>query len=234
MAIVLPAVLFRPCLEEICITIDTDQNDLKWLLNLPESTRQVPRWRLRLFKFKIDLVHWAGIKNQATGGLLRLDVSDKDESPLENSILLNVIDSFINLPIVVHTVAQDEVRARRVTKTKLSSNKPRCDPPTTVATIRAWQQDTFYCTVATRVGLRNCWFTVKQKSFLVSKAQIDGAFQIMLPPSLRQRILTVPTTCHLQDTLGSVESTTPANKLSMTSYGRRRQLQHTQLHKLCL
>lgn len=151
MAIVRSVHFLRPYLKENRFTVRTDHDALKWNLSLTDFAKRLARWRLGLAKFEFDVIHRTSIKHQAADAILRLNTSCKGESPLGNDLSLYAIDNFDNPPVSVHTVAQDENRARKLPNTKTTDDKPKCDLPTTVKIIRSQQQDTFCFIAKTQV-----------------------------------------------------------------------------------
>lgn len=110
----------RSCLEKNRYTIWADHDALKCILNITDSAGPLTRWRLRFSKFDPAVGHRAGIRHQAADTLLQVSTSDKDESPLEGDFLLYAMDNSDNPLVAVHTVAQDEDRARREQSTSPS------------------------------------------------------------------------------------------------------------------
>lgn len=51
------------------LTIRTDQDALRWILNMAYATGKLARWKLRLYLFEFDVVHLDGIKHQAEDAL---------------------------------------------------------------------------------------------------------------------------------------------------------------------
>lgn len=69
---------------EVCqLTVTTDHNALKWILNLTDLTGKLVFWRLRLSEFKFEVVHHAGTKHQASDALLRPRMTGTDQTDLQ-------------------------------------------------------------------------------------------------------------------------------------------------------
>lgn len=132
--------LLRPYLEGICFTIHTDHGALKRIFIFTDSAKRLEQWCLRLFKFDLDVVHCARIKNQAADAVSRLSTSNKDENPLEDDLLLYASDNCNNRTVPVHTVGQDEDCAPIIPNTKPPDDETEFDPPTTVYKIRTQQK----------------------------------------------------------------------------------------------
>lgn len=67
-------------------TISTDHDAHKWVLNVPDWTGRLVRWRLRLSKFDFEVVYRAGVKNQDVEASQRLETDGTDERLLEDDI----------------------------------------------------------------------------------------------------------------------------------------------------
>lgn len=70
-----------PYLKRLRFTIGIGRSAFTWMLNLADSTGRVARWRLCVFEFDFEVVHGAGIKDDAA------DESDRsDKTLLEDNI----------------------------------------------------------------------------------------------------------------------------------------------------
>lgn len=72
--------LLRLYPEECRFTVITDHDELKWILNLSNSTDKLAQWQLCLSEFEFDIVHRVGIMRQAGDVLSRLKKTEEDES----------------------------------------------------------------------------------------------------------------------------------------------------------
>lgn len=161
-------------------------------MRIPNSinfSKQLVRWRLWLSEVSLDFVHGTGIKHQAAEALLWLNRTDRDKCSLENDLPLWVTDDVGGPPISIYTIAHDEDHLREVPNTNASNDKIHYNPQFHIKIIRAQQQDTSRCATATQVWLHNSELIVNEGSLLVRETHIDGAIQIMLPPSLHQHVL---------------------------------------------
>lgn len=85
--------LLHLCLKGTRLTIHTDHNFLKRILDLLDSTRRLTRWHLRLSEAVIDVVHRACLKYHATKLFFRLQTTGEDDVPLEDDLSLLTIDA---------------------------------------------------------------------------------------------------------------------------------------------
>lgn len=126
--------------------------------------------------------------HEGADALLRSATNGQDKGSLEDDLPLYAIDSLDDPHAPVHTVEQDGDHARNVPKTNPTDDEADFDPPTTVKIVRTQQQDFVCRAAAIPVRQRSCEFTVNKESKLFLKAHIDGAIQVMLAPSLWQRV----------------------------------------------
>lgn len=84
LAIVWSILLLRPYLEGCRLTIRTDHDSLRWILNLTGATGRLARWQLCLSEFDSDVIHRAGVIHQAADALPRLPTGGTDKTTLEN------------------------------------------------------------------------------------------------------------------------------------------------------
>lgn len=59
----------RTYLEGTRFTARTDQDALRWILNLSDATDQAQRWQLCVSEFAFDIVHPTGITHQVADAL---------------------------------------------------------------------------------------------------------------------------------------------------------------------
>lgn len=78
--------LLRPYLEGFRLTVCTEHDVLKWILNLTDWTGKPARQRLYLSKFEVDVVHCAGIKHQAANVSSQIKTTGTDQTPIEDKI----------------------------------------------------------------------------------------------------------------------------------------------------
>lgn len=65
----------------------TDQDSLKWIPNLSEACGNLAEWRLRPFKLDFDIVHEAGVKNQADDALSIFSTDGEETTDLDSTYL---------------------------------------------------------------------------------------------------------------------------------------------------
>ena len=78
--------LLRPYLEGTRFTVRTDHNSLTWILSITPSEGRLARWRLRLSEFDFDIQYRPGIKNVVPGALSRIETTGEDRTSLEEDI----------------------------------------------------------------------------------------------------------------------------------------------------
>lgn len=83
LAVAWAVLLLGPCFERSEFTFRTDHDALWGILNMADGTENMGRWRLRLSKFDIELVHRAVVKHQADNAESRLAWTGMDKSPLK-------------------------------------------------------------------------------------------------------------------------------------------------------
>ncbi|RXN29484.1 reverse ribonuclease [Labeo rohita] len=62
---------FIPYIEGLHVTIYTDHNSLRWLMNRPNPSGRLARWSLRLQDFDFSIVHKPGVQNNVPDALSR-------------------------------------------------------------------------------------------------------------------------------------------------------------------
>lgn len=85
--------MLRPYVESITITIRTDHEVSKRVLNIANATLQLTHWRLCIPKFELAVVSHAGIKNQAIHASSRLQTIRTHTELIEHNIPIAKIDS---------------------------------------------------------------------------------------------------------------------------------------------
>ena len=188
LAIVWSILLLRPYLEGQRFTVRTDHDSLKWVLNLADAKGRLARWRLRLSEFDFDVEHRAGVKHQAADALSRMETTGLDTRPLGDEIPCFTTVSDIpgeGLPcrgVTVRLPGIPEVLAVPQEESGLI--------PVTVSEILQGQREDSYCRAMTsEVGKAGSHFEVNRIGLLCRKAPVDGSLQVVIPQSLRARVL---------------------------------------------
>lgn len=68
------------------VTFSTDNDVLKFILNLMYSKRELVRWQLQLSKFDFDVVHCTCIRYQSADAFWRLKTTRTEQTPIEDQI----------------------------------------------------------------------------------------------------------------------------------------------------
>ena len=77
----------RPYIEVTHLTVRTDHDALRWLMNLRESSGRLTRWRLRLAEFDFTIEHRPGRVHQVPDALSRLVSPNRgNQSEVEDEV----------------------------------------------------------------------------------------------------------------------------------------------------
>lgn len=85
-AVIWAVKLSCPYREGKLFTVCANHDSLKWILNLVDGIGMFARWRLRKLEVELDIVHSAGIKNQAANVLSRLDAPGMDDIDMDKDL----------------------------------------------------------------------------------------------------------------------------------------------------
>lgn len=78
--------MLRPYVEGSRLTVRTDHQALRWILDLNESTGFLAHWRLRLMESEFEIQHRPGRKNMVANALSRLPAKVMDETDMNYEI----------------------------------------------------------------------------------------------------------------------------------------------------
>lgn len=78
--------LLRPYLENTKYTLKTDNDSLKWTINLIDGTERLESCHLILFEYDLDILCLARIKLHSAEALSRLQTTRTDHKSLENDL----------------------------------------------------------------------------------------------------------------------------------------------------
>lgn len=92
MAVVLESLMLRTYLEAVKFVMRADQNALRWMMNMSDTTVRQARWRLRLFEIELEVVYRAVIVHQDAYALSRLPTTQKDTFPIYDDIPVLLVD----------------------------------------------------------------------------------------------------------------------------------------------
>lgn len=69
----------------------TDHHTLKWILSLADAMGKLAKWRPRLMKFDLKVIHGAVVKYQAADALSQLRTSGTDDTDIHDEVPVLVI-----------------------------------------------------------------------------------------------------------------------------------------------
>ena len=193
----------RPYLEGQQFTLRTDHDALKWLLNLRNPSGRLARWSLRLQEFDFDVVYKPGCTHALADGPSRMLTEGLDQSFFDDEIpclpryderlLRSVVPEPHRKPSPV--VNEEELIVNLLRREELNT-------PISVDEMLAEQAVDSYCQHALRqiYEYRDSPFAHDQHGVLVRRAALDGRLQIVVPSTLRKRLLRIahraPVTAH--------------------------------------
>ena len=203
LAVVWSVTKLRPYIEMTKFTVRTDHNALRWLMNIDDPTGRLIRWRLRLSEFDYTIAYRPGRVHQVSDALSRIPTEGVDTQPLDDDIpclLVGDEDSF-DVDEVEEPDFFDPFRARHEADTPLS----RGESVVLTAPVRVshepiklgeWleeQKTDEFCThVLSRQSLtKDSSFFEDDDGLLLRKSPLDGASQLLVPASLRPRLLSM-------------------------------------------
>ena len=205
LAIVWAVQHLRPYLEGQRFTIRTDHDALKWLLNLRDPRGRLARWSLRLQEFDYEVVYKQGKTHALADGPSRLLTEGLDTSHFDDDIpclpryskaLLRARSTGTNRSVW----AQPKTEVNSV----LLTRRDIMHSPISIDEMLSEQAADEYCQWARREMDRDTQgkspFAINQHGVLTRKSTLDGSLQIVVPSSLRQRLLEIahcaPTSGH--------------------------------------
>lgn len=108
LVVVWEVLMLRPYLQGARFVIRTDNDNLRWFLNMPDPKGMLTRWRLRISELEFYVVHRGGNKQKAADALSRTETTDNDNGNMEYDLL----------EYVVETTEVDEEEGKRRIMTK--------------------------------------------------------------------------------------------------------------------
>ena len=185
LAIVWAISTLRPYLERTRFTVYTYHESLKWLLNLTasESKGRLARWRLRLSEFDFVVTYKKGTKNNIADALSRIPTSGET----------NVVQSH-ELPVFT-AEGNSIVDLDEHQECEIMLTTEEREPPVSAISIeeilREQRNDTFCQKRLAELdqGLRYSPFHINEHGVLIRKSPLDETTQVVVPLSLRPRLL---------------------------------------------
>lgn len=196
LAVVWAVLILRPYLEGSRFTIRTDHQALKWLMNLSDASGRLQRWRLRLQPFEYDIVHRPGVKHQAADAMSRLNTTGTDQTDLDDEI--PTVAAVLKGPMVHQDEPNWDIVPYDPTSVQDTAHavNPNDDdndiddrPISTDEMIAEQKEDPTCVKYAALADNPKSHLTLQSNGLLVRHSPQDGAVQIVVPQSLRSRIL---------------------------------------------
>lgn len=160
--------LIRPFSKDTRFTLRICYHAPHWILDLDDATGTLARWRPRLMKFDFEIIHRAGIKNQAANALSRLPMNGSDCTLLEDNISIMVV-TWSNME-ALNSQSND---AADVSHAKINSTFWN-NSLKLLKFIEAHQTDTYWDTFWNYIGLPGTTTTYENDGILLREAPIDG------------------------------------------------------------
>lgn len=120
--------ILRPYFEGTELTVRTNRDPLKWILNLTDSTGRFARLRLCLQENGYDVVHGADIVCVAPATLTHLGTTEKDQAHLKNDSPVFAIEGCKmarNVFKLLPTTATSILLLKRPKKSRLTHHSRR-------------------------------------------------------------------------------------------------------------
>lgn len=192
LGIVWAVLLLQPYLYGACFTLRTDHNALKWIMDMTAATGMLDRWRLRLLELEFDMVHRLVRNQQAPGALSRLLTAGADTTDLHEEV-----------PVFSVTGNDDEEEECPINATNLrilckddrnplspSKRENPGDEQIKTDVFLAEQAKEDECQgFENTIGFSGSRLEKDSKGLLWRTSKIDNARQLVVPSSLRKRVL---------------------------------------------
>ena len=193
----------RPYLEGTRFTIRTDHDALKWLMNLRDPRGRLARWALRLQEFDYEVQYKPGSSHALADGPSRLLTDGIDQSHFDDEIPC--------LPRRSNLLVGDGFDVKDEQPTKKNPNRDEnpvlvtrmnLKRPISVEETLAEQAKDKYCKyIRQEIAEGNDnRFMIDQHGVLTRRSPLDQSLQMIVPESLRERLLDVahsaPTSAH--------------------------------------
>ena len=187
LAVVWALTILRPYLERTRFEVHTDHQPLVWLLSLPDNitNARLMRWRLRLSEFDFKPVYKKGTSNNIADALSRLQTPG--ETPFYES---EDIPCFLVQEEASPYIEDDTWDHPCYHALAIETDEPIYESITIDELVREQSKDEF-C-LAKREELTANWyspFKEDDSGLLIRVSNLDGAHQIVIPLTLRNRLL---------------------------------------------
>ena len=176
----------RPYLERTHFEVNTDHQPLVWLLSLPDNITngRLMRWRLRLSEFDFKPVYKKGTSKNIADALSRLQTAGESQSRETEDIPCYLIQEEES-PYI-----DDEIWDHPCYHSLVIEEDSNFEPITVDELVREQSKDEF-C-ISKRKDLTDNWyspFKEDESGLLIRVSNLDGAQQIVIPRTLRNRLL---------------------------------------------
>ena len=193
LAVVWATLHLRPYLERTRFTIRTDHEALRWLLNLRDPRGRLARWGLRIQEFDFEIQYRPGSSHALADGPSRLATTGLDESHLNDEIpCLPRFSRHVLRPQTADERSEAPSPSREITTAMVVRND-ELRLPISVDEMLVEQSRDEYCQWARRqMDLSTSSpFAIDQHGVLIRRSPLDGTLQVVVPESLRRRLLDI-------------------------------------------
>ena len=196
LAIVWAVQHLRPYLEGQRFTIRTDHDALKWLLNLRDPRGRLARWSLRLQEYDFEIVYKPGKTHALADGPSRLLTRGLDKSHFDDEIPCLPRYSKALFKAKANEAGRSVwAQPQTVVNTVLLTRRDHMSSPISIDEMLSEQAADDYCQWARKQMDHHtqgtCPFAINQHGVLTRKSNLDGSLQVIVPASLRKRLLDI-------------------------------------------
>lgn len=186
LGIVWATLLLRPYLYGSRFTLRTDENALKWIMDMTTATGMLARWRLRLLELEFHVVHRPGRQHQAPYALSRLPTTGADTVTLSDEVPVFSVtrNANTNAAEVDNSEKESPINAANLrilcdddtTPLKTSDRaNPGDDPIKPEVFLTEQERDDDFKGFAATIGFPGSRFERDSKGLLWRKSKIDNA-----------------------------------------------------------